>query len=100
MSHEESLFASIARKDDDVRRTIDDAPQAFTKSFCPEIHQQPYRLPGQLDVGQQLLAMHRRNPLHRLDFDDQLAVDEKVDTISFIESQAVEFDRKKLLPFD
>jgi hypothetical protein len=38
--------------------------------------------------------------LDRLDFDDDLAFDEEIDTISAVESPAFVNDRNRLLPLD
>src|SRR5436190_1274162 len=76
------------------------APDPLAESRCPEVHQQAQRQVHQSQIGQHLLGMHRGRALDRLELDQQRPLDQKVGTKSFVENDAVQPDRNRLLALD
>jgi hypothetical protein len=61
---------------------VDDPSHSLLQRRATEVVEQPYGLLGKAQVGEQLLAVCRRQMLHGFDLDDQRLVDEEVDPIS------------------
>jgi len=51
-------------------------------------------------VGQHLLGMYRKSAFNRLDFDNDDAFHKQVDAQTFVELQAIVFERHRFLPGD
>ncbi len=64
------VHAKARRREGGV--VVYDTPQALAKSLCAKIHEQPYGALGQSQIGEELPAMHRREPVCRFDLDNQL----------------------------
>jgi hypothetical protein len=77
---------------------VHDPFQSFAKGCYAEVHKQSERLPGQPQVGEELLPMDRRESLYRLHFDDESASDEKIGSEPLAQEHAFIFDVDKLLP--
>src|ERR1017187_400997 len=58
-------------------QTIDDASDAALDQNDIEVDEQSQTLVGQLQIGEKLLLMHRRDGLHSLDFHDHLVRSEE-----------------------
>ena len=62
---------------------VDGPSHSLLQRRVTEVVEQPYALLDKAQVGEQLLAVCRRQMLHGFDLDDQPLVDEEVDPISF-----------------
>jgi hypothetical protein len=77
---------------------IDDAAQSLLQSGRAEIDEKTQRQFQQAQIGQQLFGMNRREALNRFDLHDNPVLDQKIDAASFVEAQAVIFERDGDLP--
>ena len=71
---------------------VDEPPDAFFQRLAAKIKQQPDGLPGQAQIGQQLLAVNCVQTLDGLDFDEQSLVHQQIDAERRRELQALELD--------
>jgi len=71
---------------------IDDPSHPFSQRCAAKVNQQADRLPGQSQIGQQLLGMSGGKPLNRFDFDEQSLVNKEIDTKSGVKGHAVKMN--------
>jgi hypothetical protein len=74
--------------------------QAFPQRRGTEIDQQTYRAFRQLEVGEQLFAVNRRQSLHGFEFHDDSGINEKINPESFLEDHPLIIETEDRLPLD
>src|SRR5688500_8187823 len=82
--------AHRAPRADESGRPINDALQALAESLTTKVHQQPERLLGQSQIGQQLFRMHRRAALQRFDFNNQRVFNYQISAKRVIDFETLE----------
>ena len=96
-------------EEDGSRRGAEDAEgrwlltrrrDALAQRFAAEVDEQPYRLMGETEIGEQLLGVDWQQAFDRLDFDDQTLVDQEIDLEGGVQPNAVELDINRALPRD
>ena len=79
---------------------VDHSFHPLFERLAAEVYEQPYGLIEQAQVGQELLAMNRKQMLHRLDLYDQTVVHQQVDLECGREADAFIFDIDRVLSLD
>src|SRR5690242_17689084 len=78
---------------------VDDPLHSLAKGRAAEIHEQPEGLLHQPQIGEKLFAMHRCQPLDRLDLVDKRTLDEQV-CAKAVEDHSLVLDGNRPLPFN
>jgi hypothetical protein len=78
---------------------VDEPADALLERLATEVDEQPDRLLGQSQIGQQLLCMHRTQLVDRFDLKDQSLVHQQIDTEGGSKTHSFEFDVYRTLSF-
>ncbi len=79
---------------------VDDSLQTVFQERCAEVDKQPEGQIHQAQVGQELFGMNRVEVFDRLQFNDQLSIDQQIQPKTCIELNALVTDGNRFLPLD
>jgi len=80
-----------------IKIAVDDTEDALLHHRGPEIEQVSQSEPGEFEVGEHLFLMGGVHVFHRLEFDDDFALYDRVGAEAFFKAQPIKLNRNRYL---